>query len=132
MIIEELYTYVAFCTTDVETPEFYASLQKIADKYKFKIIKSEFKREVKNPWQIYNKTLLAHDYVLGESLAFLKSKYVIFLDADTTCDTDISLLVGAVERYDYDIASIKVVPSKSKTIAENLQNIEYEISHIDH
>ena len=119
---------VAFCTTDLETPEFYASLQKIADKHNFQVIKLEFKSGAKSPWQIYSKTLLAHDYVLGESLAFLKSKYVIFLDADTTCRTDISLLVGAVERYDYDISSVKVIPSRIKTITEKLQNIEYEIA----
>src|SRR3989344_2772272 len=72
---------VVLCTTDVETEKFYKEIQKIANENSFKIIKCPFKKESKNPWKLYQKTLLAHDYVLGESVKILNSKYVIFLDA---------------------------------------------------
>jgi hypothetical protein len=78
--------------------------------------------------KIYQKTLLAHDYVLGKSLDQLKAKYVIFLDADTTCKSDLSLLAGAMERDNLDLASLRVIPSKKETVTENLQAIEYHIA----
>jgi len=119
---------VALCTTNLETEEFYRDLNKIAKDNGFKIIKCEFDKEVKNPWKIYQKTLLSHDYVLGKSLSFLKAKYVIFLDADTTCRTNLSYLAGAMEKNQLDLVSVKVIPSKRNTVMENLQYIEYEIA----
>lgn len=119
---------VAFCTTDLETPEFYKDLNKIAKDNGFSVIKCAFNQGVKNPWKIYHKTLLAHDYVLGKALDILKAKYVIFLDADTTCRTDIAYLAGAMERHDLDLASVRVIPSKRGTVAEELQYIEYHIA----
>ncbi|MBI2449616.1 glycosyltransferase family 2 protein [Candidatus Pacearchaeota archaeon] len=116
---------VILCTTNMETDEFYNELEEIARKNKFKVIKCDFKKEAKNPWKIYQKTLLAHDYVLGKSMEQLKSKYVVFLDADTTCRTDLSYLAGSMERYQLDLASVRVIPSKRRTIVENLQHIEY-------
>ncbi len=120
---------VVICTTDVETDKFYADLDKIVKKYNFSVMKCPFSKEtVKNPWKIYQKTLLAHDYVLGEALETLKAKYVIFVDADTTCKTDLACLAGLMENKDLDLASLKVIPSKKKTIMENLQFIEYNIA----
>lgn len=116
---------VILCTTDEETEEFYKDLEKISKNYGFKILKSTFKKEPKNPWRIYQKTLLAHDYVLGESVKSLTSKYVIFLDADTTCKTDLKYLAGAFEKENYDLSSVVILPSKKETITENLQYIEY-------
>ena len=119
---------VVLCTTNIETPKFYKDIYKIANENGFKVIKCAFKKEVKNPWKIYHKTLLAHDYVLGESLKVLKAKYVIFLDADTTCKTNLSYLVGLMEKHNSDIASVRVIPSKKETITENLQGIEYHVA----
>lgn len=119
---------VVLCTTNLETPKFYEDLDKIAKRYNFKIIKCEFKKESKNPWKIYQKTLLAHDYVLGESLKSLNAEYILFLDADTTCKTDLSTLIGTMKAKNYDLASLKVIPSKKDSVAENLQYIEYHVA----
>ncbi|MEM4245385.1 MAG: glycosyltransferase family 2 protein [Candidatus Nanoarchaeia archaeon] len=119
---------VVLCTTNIETEKFYNDLEKIARENNFEVIKTEFRKDVKNPWKIYQKTLLAHDYVLGEAIKILNAKYVIFLDADTTCRTDLRYLIGMMERDDIDLASVKVLPSRKKTITENLQYIEYEVA----
>ena len=119
---------VVLCTTNLETEKFYKDLEKIAKENKFQIIKTIFEDNVKNPWKIYHKTLLAHDYVLGKTLDVLEAKYVIYLDADTTCKTNLSILCGAMEKEDYDLVSVKVIPSKKKTITENLQYIEYQVA----
>ncbi|GEM_PF-3356210 len=129
--IESLKRYkekVIFCTTNLETEKFYSDLKKIADENKFQIIRCEFKEEAKNPWKIYHKTLLAHDYVLGESIKLLNVKYVIFLDADTACKADLAYLAGNMEQSELDLASVKVIPSKTNTFAEKMQDIEYKIA----
>lgn len=119
---------VALCTTNIETDEFYEKLYKIADENGFMVIECDFDKGMKNPWKIYHKTLVAHEYVLGRSLKALKAKYVIFLDGDTTCKNELSYLAGIMERDNIDLASVKIVPSKHETVAENLQYIEYEIA----
>lgn len=119
---------VVLCTTTFETEKFYKDIYKLSKKYGFKVLKCKFGKEVKNPWKIYQKTLLAHDYVLGESLKSLNADYVIFLDADTTCRTDLRYLVGEMQKKDYDLASLRVIPSKKSTVTENLQYIEYHVA----
>lgn len=116
---------VALCTTNAESDKFYKDLDKIAKKHGFKIVKTDFKKETKNPWKIYQKTLFAHDYVLGEAVKILSARYVIFLDADTTCRTNLSYLAGKMEKRKIDLASVRVIPSKRKTPTENSQYIEY-------
>ena len=119
---------VILCTTDIETPNFYKSLDKIAKDNGFNVVKCRFQQEAKNPWKIYQKTLLAHDYVLGKSIKEINAKYVIFLDADTTCKTNLSYLAGEMDYHELDLASVRVIPSKQKTIMEKLQRIEYHVA----
>lgn len=116
---------VALCTTNVESQEFYHALYQVSGKHGFKIIKTNFKKDVKNPWKIYQKTLLAHDYVLGEAIKILNAQYIVFLDADTTSQTDLSCLAGIMEKENIDLASVRVIPSRRKTSMEHLQYIEY-------
>ncbi|OGC50421.1 hypothetical protein A2716_04410 [candidate division WWE3 bacterium RIFCSPHIGHO2_01_FULL_40_23] len=119
---------VILCTTTNETPEFLSSLKKLCDKYGFKATYSDINTGKKNPWTIYNKTLLAHDVVLRESISTISSEYVIFMDGDTYVDGDLEVLTGALEEKGYDIASVKVLPSKRKTLIEKLQGVEYDIA----
>src|SRR4030043_182948 len=65
----------------------------------------------KNPWSIFNKTLLAHDAVLKSTIDRLDEKYVIFIDGDTRVDGELEMLAGAMEEKGYDLASVKVLPS---------------------
>lgn len=119
---------VILCTTTNETEEFYQSLKKLADKHGFRISYSEVKAGKKNPWVVYNKTLLAHDAVLKDTITRIDEKYVIFIDGDTFVDGDLETLCGAMEENNFDIASVKVLPSKRENLIENLQGVEYDIA----
>ncbi len=120
--------HVVLCTTTDETPEFMNSIRKLSNKYGFRVYTSDVGTGKKNPWAIFNKTLLAHDAVLKSTIGVLQEKYVIFIDGDTKVDEDLAILAGAMEENNYDIASVKVLPSKRETPIENLQGIEYDIA----
>jgi hypothetical protein len=119
---------VILCTTDQETPEFEAALEKIARESGFRTRYNAIEGKGKNPWAIYSKTLVAHDAVLKVTTYQLSEKYVIFIDGDTYVDGDLSALCGAMEENGFDIASVRVLPSRRETIMEHLQGIEYDIA----
>src|SRR3989344_818413 len=119
---------VVLCTTTNETPEFMNDLQNLSNRFGFRIYRCDVGIGKKNPWAIYNKTLLAHDAVLKSTIGQLNEKYVIFIDGDTWVDGYLEVLCGAMEEKGYDIASIKVLPSKRETVMENLQGVEYDIA----
>lgn len=119
---------IVLCTTTKESDSFYKDINILANRYHFEVIKFDLSGNVKNPWKIYAQALVAHDLLLKESLAFTTAKYVIFIDADTQCRTDMRTLVGAMEREGFDLSSLRVMPTHRKTVAENLQYIEYHIA----
>ncbi len=119
---------VILCTTDHETPEFVADLEALAAKHGFRVSYSPVESGVKNPWAIYHKTLLAHDAVLKSTVERLTEKYVIFIDGDTYVDGNLAVLSGAMEEQAWDIASVRVLPSKRETLMEHLQGVEYDIA----
>lgn len=116
------------CTTTAETPEFMASLKKLADTWGFRISQSEVGTGAKNPWAIYHKSLLAHDAVLKDSILKLDEKYVIFIDGDTFVNGKLSVLCGAMEEQAFDISSVKVLPTKRDTLIQKLQGVEYDVA----
>ncbi|MEM2111892.1 MAG: glycosyltransferase family 2 protein [Candidatus Bathyarchaeia archaeon] len=116
------------CTTAEETDEFYTELYKLYKSYGFRVNCSLVGDKSKNPWAIYNKTLLAHDAVLKNTLLHLTEKFVIFVDGDTFVDGDLEVLCGAMEENNFDIASVKVLPSKRTNVIEHLQGVEYDIA----
>src|SRR3989344_456187 len=119
---------VVFCTTYGESDNFYKDLNVLTKKYHFEIMKFDFGDTVKNPWKIYAQALVTHDLLLKKSLKLANAKYVIFIDADTQCRTDIRILSGTIEREGFDLASLRVMPTRRKTVMENLQFIEYHIA----
>jgi hypothetical protein len=120
--------HVILCTTTNETPEFMNEINGLAHTYNFRVITSDVGTGVKNPWAIYNKTLLAHDAVLKSTIDMIQEKYVIFIDGDTYVDGDLNALCGAMEENKFDIASVKVLPAKRETVMEHLQGVEYDIA----
>lgn len=126
--LEKYKDRVVLCTTTNETPEFMLELESLAKAYGFRIYACDVGEGKKNPWAIYNKTLLAHDAVLKSSIGRLTEKYVIFIDGDTWVDGELSVLCGAMEEGELDIASVKVLPSKRETVMEHLQGVEYDIA----
>lgn len=119
---------VVLCTTTEETPEFMNELRELSRIYGFRIQTCEMGTDTKNPWAIFNKTLLAHDAVLKSTIDALLERFVIFIDGDTYVDGELDVLAGAMEEHNFDIASVKVLPSKRETIMENLQGVEYDIA----
>ncbi|HLE48509.1 MAG TPA: glycosyltransferase family 2 protein [Patescibacteria group bacterium] len=119
---------VVLCTTTNETPEFMNDLQNLSNRFGFRIYRCDVGIGKKNPWAIYNKTLLAHDAVLKSTIGQLNEKYVIFIDGDTFVDGSLSLLCGAMDENNFDLASVKVLPSKRNTVMEHLQGVEYDIA----
>jgi len=65
---------------------------------------------------------------LKNALNYVTTKYVIFLDDDTYSEKDFEYLAGTLEHEKADIASVNVYPTKTKTVMEKLQNIEYRIA----
>ncbi len=53
---------------------------------------------------------------------------MIFLDGDTIIEGSAEALCGAMLEYGHDIASVKVLPSRRKTVIEQLQGVEYDIA----
>ncbi|MBI4708849.1 MAG: glycosyltransferase [Candidatus Portnoybacteria bacterium] len=129
--IEFLIPYgdrVVLCTTTNESNEFSESLEALAKQNGFRVHYSEVGSGQKNPWAIYNKTLLAHDAVLRDSILNLLEEYVIFIDGDTFVEGDLEILCGAMVENNFDISSVKVLPTRRKTIIERLQGVEYDIA----
>jgi hypothetical protein len=119
---------VILCTTDQEAPEFNAALEKVAHENGFRVSYNLVEGTGKNPWAIYSKTLLAHDAVLKVTTYKISERYVIFIDGDTYVDGDLSALCGAMEENSFDLASVRVLPSRRETVMEQLQGIEYDIA----
>ncbi len=135
---------VVLCTTDRETPEFYAELEAIASKYKFRIFRSKLIQSVKkghgvNPWRLFSNTLLSQaqgelisenirDEIIRESFDVVTTKYCIFVDGDTIAKEHLSKLVGLMIEKQHDLASVRVLASKQDTIMEKLQSIEYQVA----
>jgi hypothetical protein len=136
--------HVVLCTTNRESQKFYDELEAIASKHEFRIFRSAIKfareRNRPNPWKIYGTTLHKVDVsdqillkdvreeILLDSFEVVNTKYVIFIDADTTTERDLKNLVYIFNERNYDIASVRVLPSETKTVMEKLQNIEYQLA----
>jgi hypothetical protein len=119
---------IVLCTTNRETPQFIKELENLRKKYGFRITYSNIDSEVKNPWAIFNRNLIAHDAVLRQNIEHLRENYVIFIDGDTYINGDPALLSGAMKELDLDLASVRVLPSRRKTLIEHLQGVEYDIA----
>jgi len=66
--------------------------------------------------------------LLIESSVFTNAEYCLFLDGDTTCVDDLRNVVGEFKTHDYDLASVRVVPSNRTKLVEQMQHIEYQIA----
>jgi hypothetical protein len=120
--------HVILCTTNHETPEFVSQLEALAAACGFRVSYSEIEGSGKNPWAIYHKTLLAHDSVLKGTIERLTEEYVIFIDGDTSVDGDLAVLCGVMEEQQFDIASVRILPSRRTNVIEHLQGVEYDIA----
>lgn len=119
---------VVLCTTTNETPDFITEIEKICVEYGFRLILCDIGSGDKNPWAIYSYAFFANEKVFGRVTRMIKSEYIIFIDGDTVVKESLTKLCGAMRETGYDLASVKVLPSKRETIMEKLQGIEYDVA----
>lgn len=132
---------VVLCTTQGEAPEFDQALQAVADRHGFRIFRSEVVQTSgsrTNPWRLLSRTLdsrsgaqraaaeTARDRIIRESFAHVQTTFTIFLDGDTVASEDLGMLAAAARDSGHDIASVRILASRTATLAEKLQAIEYE------
>ncbi len=119
---------VILCTTDAETPHFYAELSAIAARHDFSLVCVS----VPQPRQEHSGRRATsgtiRDRVIREALHQVRTRTVVCIDADTTTTRPLSELVGDFEANDLDFASIRVVPSNTSTILGKLQWFEYRVA----
>ncbi len=134
--------HVILCTTTKENDKFNQEIQILSDKYGFQIFRSTVPLASAagktNPWRIFSralsqeqsqiKTEMLRDEIIKESFAIVKTKYCIFLDGDTVAMDSFYKLIGLMAEKDFDIASVRILVSKTKTIMEKLQDVEYTLA----
>ncbi len=144
--IEFLKTYsshVVLCTTTKESKEFNNAISEIAKNYNFRIFRSDVllatARSKPNPWRLFSNTLkgsavaefnreIARDEIMRDSFKYVSTKYCIFIDGDTIAKESLYKLVGLMKEKGWDVASVRVLVSKTDTIMEKLQSVEYELA----
>lgn len=134
---------VILCTTTKETKEFNTAIEHLAHEHGFKIFRSDIplasKRHKPNPWRLFTNTLnaaveqeinkeVARDEIIRDSFVAVDSEYCIFIDGDTVAKESFDKLIGLMKEKDYDVASVRVLASRSKTVMEKLQSLEYELA----
>jgi hypothetical protein len=105
-----------FVTTDKESEMFYRDLYEISKEIKSKVLQFNIGNLPTTPW-ILNTKATKH----------VKSKYVIWLDADTYPSKNFDYLIGEMSYYGYDITSLNIFVNNPKNIIEKIQDIEYKI-----
>lgn len=123
---------VTLCTTNDETDVFYAELTEIAHAHGFQIYRdagahqkrASGSRRRGRSQRATSGTI--RDGLIRRALATVEEPYVVPLDADSTTNQRISILVGELVHGGFDIASIRVVPANPEECAlTRLQRLEY-------
>lgn len=107
---------ILFVTTDTESELFYRDLYDISNKIKARVLQYNIGDFPKTPWILNTK-----------ATKNIKSKYVIWLDADTYPSSNFDYLIGEMEYFNYDITSLNIFVNNPKNIVEKIQSIEYKI-----
>lgn len=134
--IKYLSTYgsrVVLCTTGDESDEFYADLENIARKHKFRIFKDEpssiYKGKTRDHGKRMTSGTIRDTIVRNALLTVVKTPYVVPIDADTETIKPLSLLVGELVEGNLDIASIRLVlTNRNASLLTHLQYHEYEVA----
>lgn len=136
---------VVICTTTHETDTFYAELDKVCAQYGFRQHRSELPitaaagKQGHNPWKIFTQAVAhvaesetakesEHDAILLEAGNSLSYKYCILLDGDTVCERGLDEVMGEFIARGLDLASVRIVPSKTDTFIQRMQAIEYRVA----
>lgn len=125
---------VTLCTTGDESKEFYGALFELSKKYGFHIFIDTPQKSNDgegNATSAHSKRSTSgtiRDRIVNNALGEITEEYVIPLDADSTAKQNLSRLVAEMVAHDYDIASIRIVPTNTKTLLGRLQMLEYDLA----
>lgn len=86
----------------------------------------EYDGQIKSPWQFYKVALDDQLTLLTRALPLVTTKYTVFLDGDSYFQGEPAKAIGAMERDNIDLASVRVLPKQRQTLAEKMQGVEYD------
>lgn len=122
---------VVLCTTSGETKEFYAELETIAAQYGLRIYRSPHAPVTTTKKRRTGGTI--RDRIVRDALNQLHKDgtlgtYTVCIDADTTTEQPLNMLVGALQQSKADFASVQLVPQTRGSMLVQLQRHEYRLS----
>ncbi|MGE0877189.1 MAG: glycosyltransferase family 2 protein [Acidimicrobiia bacterium] len=118
---------VVLCTTTAETAEFDSDIDAIALANGFRVVRVEVPGRSPNGAQ-RSTTAPVRDRLIRDALLTVAATYVVCIDADTTTSDDLGRLVGSLKHHDFDVASVRLVPSNTTTLLGRLQAHEYRLA----
>jgi cellulose synthase/poly-beta-1,6-N-acetylglucosamine synthase-like glycosyltransferase len=123
--LEQYSDKVYILTSNQETPEFNENIERICNKFNFKLFKADIKdNQEKTPWLLFSIAL----HGKAGSSDMINSSNIILIDGDTYTEGNLGNLVATMNESKFDLASVKILPDNPYSIAEKLQNIEYFIA----
>jgi cellulose synthase/poly-beta-1,6-N-acetylglucosamine synthase-like glycosyltransferase len=123
--LEQYANKVYILTSNKETQEFNENIERICNKFGFKLFKADIEdNQEKTPWLLFSIAL--HGKAGDKDM--INSSNIILLDGDTHTDHNLGNLVATMNENKFDLSSVKIVPAYPSTLAEKLQSIEYYIA----
>ncbi len=117
---------VVLCTTSSESEEFYHALRGLMDEHGFRVFVGDVDRAAGQGKRATGGVV--RDRLVRDALAEVRAPYVVCIDADTVTDRPLDDLVGAMAAADYEVVSIRLLPSNRGTLLARLQAHEYRIA----
>jgi len=128
--VEYLRAYgrrVLLCTTTQERREFDEALNRLAAQNGFRVFRAHVPGRRSTPGQ-RSVSAPVRDVLVREALATVSATYVVCIDADTTTEKPLQLLVGALASNELDIASVRLLPSNRGSLLAKFQGHEYRMA----
>ncbi len=123
--LEGYASRVYILTSNQETQEFNENIERICNKYNFRLFKADIKPDQeKTPWLLFSIALHGKSGISD----MINSDNVVLIDGDTYTEGNIGSLVATMNENKLDLASVKILPDSPYSIAEKLQSIEYYIA----
>ncbi len=117
---------VLICTTTAESDDFYDELDDVAAAHGFRVFRGEV--GVQGVAGKRNTGGTVRDRLVRDGLAQVRAANVVCIDADTVTDRPLNELVGAMLANDFDMVSVRLVPSNVGRWITRLQAHEYRVA----
>ncbi len=111
---------VMLLTTDSESDEFDKAITEEASTYGYQIVNV--------PYSEFDSKKKSSISLIKLGVKYVKTKYMIRMDADSIPSEDLAILFGNLERLNLDLASVRVLPLKQQSgkLIYDIQHFEYE------